>query len=308
MERACCQRRRRAGTHSHCLRRNSLDHRLSRPLHDRPAGAGGLARPADRRPHRPGHRAPPVRPAHQRRRAAREHRGEPAPPDGRPRDRHDDLLAARLVHGPPHRRLQHLRAVGGHLQRALPPGRHPVPGAVRARRDASAVARRRPGHLRPGTDPVRRGVRRRRREPQPRPVGRPLDRAAADRPLLVPRLREDGRVRHPGDGARQHQRQPGLPHHRRALPQRRHHRVHAARPGRPVRRLPHPAPGHPARRRRRALPLGPLPRSGDGAEASHRWRNTSWATSSSTPASTTSPASICCSTSSPPRTSCSPPR
>ena len=37
------QRRARAGTDSHCLRRNSLDHRLSRPLHDRPASAWRLA-------------------------------------------------------------------------------------------------------------------------------------------------------------------------------------------------------------------------------------------------------------------------
>ena len=173
---------------------------------------------------------------------------------------------AGVVHGPPRRRLRHLRAVGGHLQRTLLPGQHAVPGPVRARRDAPAVPRRRPGHLHPGTDPVRRGIRRRRAEPEPRPLGRALDRAAADRPLLVPHLREDGRVRHPGDGARQHQRQPGLPHHRRALPQRRHHRLHAADRGRPVRRLPHPAAGHPARRRRRALPLGPVPRPGDGDE------------------------------------------
>jgi 4-oxalmesaconate hydratase len=64
-------------------------------------------------------------------------------------------------------------------------------------------------------------------QPEPRPVGRPLDQPAADRPPLVPHLREDGRVRHPGHDPRQHQLQRVLPHHRRALPQRRHHGLHA---------------------------------------------------------------------------------
>ena len=155
----------------------------------------------------------------------------------------------------------------------------------------------------PGVDPatcipelasVRRGARLRRDQPQPRPVGRALDRAAADRPVLVPDLREDGRVRHPGDGPRQHQLQPVLPHHRRALPQRRHHGLHAVLiQGDLFTDFPDPALGHPARRRRGALPLGPVPRPGAGAEEAAARRSTCWATSSSTPASTTSPASIC---------------
>ena len=72
----------------------------------------------------------------------------------------------------------------------------------------------------------------------PDPSGGALDQPAADRPAVVPDLREDGRVRHPGDGPRQHQLQRLLPHHRRALHQRRHHGVHAADPGRPVQGFP----------------------------------------------------------------------
>jgi predicted TIM-barrel fold metal-dependent hydrolase len=55
-----------------------------------------------------------------------------------------------------------------------------------------------------------------------------------------------------------HQLQRLLPHHRRALPERRHHRLHAVHPGRPVQGLPDAEVPDPARRRRGALPLGPL--------------------------------------------------
>ena len=51
-------------------------------------------------------------------------------------------------------------------------------------------------------------LRLRRHQPEPRSVGRPLDEPAADRPALVPDLREDGRVRHPGDGPCLHELQP----------------------------------------------------------------------------------------------------
>ncbi len=114
---------------------------------------------------------------------------------------------------------------------------------------------------------LRERARLRRLQPQPRPVRRPLDLAAADRPALVSVLREDGRARRAGDDPRLGVVQPELPRHRRALHQRRHHRLHAVHPGRPVPRLPDAALHHPARRRRGALPLGPLPRPRRHAEA-----------------------------------------
>src|SRR5690606_12392440 len=129
----------------------------------------------------------------------------------------------------------------------------PVPGRpARGQRQGTAALRRHGLH---------------RRQPHARPLGRPLELAAADRPLLVPDLREAVRAGHAGHDPRLRLLQPVLPHHRRALHQRRHHGVHAAHPGRPVRRLPEPAPDHPARRRRGAVPLGPLPGPGAGHEA-----------------------------------------
>ena len=89
----------------------------------------------------------------------------------------------------------------------------------------------------------------------------PLDRSAAHRPQLVPALRGHGRARRACHDPRLRGHQPELPRHGIALPQRRHHRVHAAPAGGPVPRLPEPAADHPARRRRRALPLGPVPRA-----------------------------------------------
>ncbi len=61
----------------------------------------------------------------------------------------------------------------------------------------------------------------------PDPSGGHWTSAAAVRPALVPDLRKDGRVRHPGDDPRQHELQRVLPHHRRALPERRHDGLHA---------------------------------------------------------------------------------
>ena len=203
-----------------------------------------MARPPNRRPQGPLTRAAAGGPENFRRRASGKHRTEPAAPHGRARHRPHGLLAARVLHGPPHRRLRNVRRVGRHLQRTLLPGQPDLPRAFRARRHAPAIPRRGPGHLPSRTHPVRGRVRRRRSEPEPRPLRGPLDRTAAHRPVLVPHLRKDGRVRHPGHGARQHQHQPGFPHHRRPLPERGHHSLHAADPGRPVPRLPHPKAGH----------------------------------------------------------------
>ena len=137
------------------------------------------------------------------------------------------------------------------------------PDALRAR---SASCRRRPAATLAGCiAELRRCVDRarlRRLQPQPRPVRRLLDLAADDGRVLVPAVRGDGRARRARDDPRVDLVQPELPHARRALPQRRHHGVHAAGAGRPVRPVPDAAVRHPARRRRGALPLGPLPGPG----------------------------------------------
>ncbi|CAA9393272.1 MAG: 4-oxalomesaconate hydratase, partial [uncultured Ramlibacter sp.] len=241
-------------------------HRLPRPLHHRPEGAGGLAQPADRRHPGPRRQAPAVGAADQRRRNPREHRVEPAAPHEGARQRPDAVLAACELHGAPHRRLRGLQHLGRHLQRAVLPGQRAVPGPLRTGGHAAAVARGRPAHLHPGAGQVRRAVRVRRHQPQPRPVRRPLEGAAADRPPLVSGLREDGGVRHPRHDPRVDLVQRLLPHHRGALPERGHHRLHAVPAGRPVQGLPGAALPDPARRRRGALPLGPLPRPGAGDE------------------------------------------
>ena len=67
-----------------------------------------------------------------------------------------------------------------------------------------------------------RAVRLRRLQPEPRPVGRLLEGSAAGGPLLVSVLREAGRARCAGDGPCQLGVQSGVPHHRLALPERRH--------------------------------------------------------------------------------------
>ena len=71
----------------------------------------------------------------------------------------------------------------------------------------------------------------------PDPSGGHWTSPAAHRPPLVADLREDGRIRHPRDGACLDQLQPLLPHHRRPLHQRRHDRGDAVHPGRPVQGL-----------------------------------------------------------------------
>ena len=122
----------------------------------------------------------------------------------------------------------------------------------------------------------------------PDPSGH-LGLAADHRRVLVPAVRGVGGARRPGDGARLDGVQPELPHPRRALPQRRHVGVHAARRCRPVRAVPHAASRDPARRRRGALPLGPLPRAGRARLGRPDPAALCCATSSSTPASTTRP-------------------
>ncbi len=141
---------------------------------------------------------------------------------------------------------------------------------IRTTSSASASCRSRPAcgrsvHRRARA--LRERARVHRLQPQPGPVGRALEGAAAHRPLVVSALREDGRARRARDGPRQHVVQPELPRHGRALHQRRHDRVHAVPDVRSVQGLPDAEVHHPARRRRGAVPLGTLPRPRAGHEA-----------------------------------------
>ena len=166
-----------------------------------------------------------------RRRAARVDRGQPAQADEAARLGPHDLQPARQLHGASHRRLSGVEHLGRDLQRAVLPRVEAVPRSLHPGGDAAAIPGRRPQDLHSRTGEVRRAVRQRRHQPEPRSVGRPLDFAAAHRQALVPDLREDGRVRHPGDDPREHELQRVFPHHRRALHQRRHHRGDATDPG-----------------------------------------------------------------------------
>ncbi len=101
------------------------------------------------------------------------------------------------------------------------------PGQFHRRGHAAAVPGRRSEDLHSRARKMREGLRLRRDQPEPRPLRRPLDEPAADRPALVSDLREDGRIRHSRDGACLDELQRLLPHHRRALHQRRHDGGHA---------------------------------------------------------------------------------
>ena len=113
------------------------------------------------------------------------------------------------------------------LQRADPPGVHAL---SRTTSSASASCRRPRAcarQLHRGAGALREGVRLHRLQPQSGSVRRLLDRPAAHRQVVVSAVREDGGARRAGDDPRQRVLQSELPCHRRALHQRRHHRVHA---------------------------------------------------------------------------------
>jgi molybdate transport system substrate-binding protein len=147
------------------------DHRHPRPLHHRAQGAGRVAQPPDRRHQGSGRDAQGFRAEDQRRRTARIDRDQPAEEDAGARLRPHHLLAARQLHGPPHRRLQCQLDLGGDLQRAVPPRRATLPRQLHRRGHAAAVARRRSEDLRRRTGKVRQGIRLRRHQPQPDPSG-----------------------------------------------------------------------------------------------------------------------------------------
>ena len=110
----------------------------------------------------------------------------------RPWHRPHPVLATGELDGPPRRQRTHLDVLDAALQRADPAGVRPLPVELRAGVPAPAVARRADRRLGRRTAAVRHRDGVRRLQPEPRPVGRVLDRAAADRPLLVPALRGDG--------------------------------------------------------------------------------------------------------------------
>ena len=270
------------------------DHRRPRPLHHRAEGAGGLAQSPDRRPQGPVGRAQGQR----ARRSATTNCAKASSTNQlkKMQERGSDLT----IFSPRASFMAH------HI------GDFKVSStwAAICNELCYRVSRLFPDHFigaamlpqSPGVDPrtcipetgeMRQGVRLRRHQPEPRPVGRALDLAAAVGPALVPDLREDGRVRHPGDDPRQHQLQRLLPHHRRALSERRHHGLHAVPDLGPVQGLPDAEVPDPARRRRGAVSLGPLPRPGAGAEEAAAEGPPAATTSSSTPASITSRASTC---------------
>ena len=232
---------------------------------------------------------------------------QPAAADGRAGHRRHAVLAACLGDGAARRRRRGEPGVVAPVQRPRPPGRRP---STRGASSPVAASCRSP----PGAD-LEASVAELRRcveelgfvgcNLNPDPSGGfwtsppltdrswyPLYEAAIE--LDVPAMVHVSGVGH-----------PGVPRDRGVLHQRRHHGLHAARAGQPLRRPARPAPGHPARRGSGALPLGPLPRTGRHAEAAAGRVERHAATSSSTPASTTSPGSTCCWTSSTPRTSCS---
>ena len=158
-------------------------------------------------------------------------------PEG-PRRRSHHLLAARRRHGPSRRHRGDQHRVDAALQRPHSPHLHAPARQFRRCRAAAAVSRRIAEELHPGARAHRDQARIRRRQPQSRPLGRLLDRSAADRPVLVPALREAVRARCAGDDPRLLVVQPELPPHRRALHQRRHDRLHAADPGQSLQGFP----------------------------------------------------------------------
>src|ERR1700712_441732 len=83
---------------------------------------------------------------------------------------------------------------------------------------------------------------------------------------MVSNLRKNGGIRRPGDGACQHKLQRLLPHHGRALPERRYDSVHAVPDVRSVQGFSDAEVPDPAWRRSGAISLGAVPWLGAGDE------------------------------------------
>ena len=137
-----------------------------------------------------------------RRRNPRERRRRPAQAAARARHRPHDLLAARLRHGPSYRRLR----VSLEWSQICNDLIHRVctlfPKNFIGVCQLPQIARRAADLFDQGARALRARARLRRLQPQSRPVRRLLQRAAADRQVVVSVLREDDRARRAGDDPR----------------------------------------------------------------------------------------------------------
>ncbi len=162
-------------------------------------------------------------------------REESAAPAHRTRRGHDDLLPARIDDGPPHRRRIGQHRLEQSVQRPHQASSRSLSGYVRRCLPAAAVSRRTDRSLDCRTRALCHRVGLRRLQSQPRPERWVVERRTPDRQVVVPVLREDGRTRRAGDGARFGELQSELPRDRCALHQCRHDGVHAVSAGRSLR-------------------------------------------------------------------------
>ena len=141
--------------------------------------------------------------------------------------------------GAPRRRRGRQPALGAALQRPDPPRLHAVPEATSS---ASASCRSRPAGRRPTASASSSAASSELGfvgcNLNPDPSGGYWTAPPLTDRALVSALREAGRARRAGDGARQRVLQSELPRDRRALHQRRHDRVHAVPRGRSVQGFP----------------------------------------------------------------------
>ena len=254
--------------------RLGYDHRHPRPLHHRAAGAARVPRQAARGPRRLRRASPPPPTSAS---ATRQLVKSVQPQLKFQNERGSDLTHLLAARGAAWRTTSARRRSSLEWSRMCNDLIHRIctllPDNFVAGRPAAAISGRVAEELHPRARAHRERARLRRREPQPRSLGRLLDRSAAHRPVLVPDLREAVRARRAGDDPRHLVVQPELPPHRRALHQRRHHRLHAADPGQPVQGFPDAEVRDPPWRRRGAVPLGPLPGPRAGHEAAAALRS-----------------------------------
>ena len=235
-----------------------------------PAPHNDVARSSSSRAFKDRRARAPALPRDLRRRDPRDDREEPAAPAARARRRHDDLLAAGLGDGATTSATRRVElGLDARLQRPDQAGRRPVSRQLRRRVPAAAVARRRRSRTRsPSSSAACSSWASSGCNLNPDPSRRPLDRAAADRPRTG--IRSTRRWSSSTCRRWSTSRASCNPNFHATGA----HYINADTTafmqflaGRPLRGLPDAALRHPARRRRRALPLGPLPRARRHAQA-----------------------------------------